>query len=143
MSGPKADRLPEVAALEGAAFDHVAIAVRSLADAAHLFERIVGQRATRPAEVASQGVEVCFVGPVELVRPLAGEGAVARFLERRGPGLHHIAFGVPDVGRAMEELRAGGLEFTSEAPMSGAGGHRVAFLHPRSTGGVLIELVER
>ena len=144
VSGPEADRLPEVAALEGAAFDHVAIAVPSIADSAPLFETVVGQLATRPVEVPEQGVAVSFVGPVELVSPLReGEGPVARFLDQRGPGLHHLAFSVPDVRRAMEELSADGRDFTSEAPMLGAGGHRIAFLHPRSTGGVLLELVER
>ena len=144
LSGPEADRLPEVAALEGAAFDHVAIAVPSIADSAPLFETVVGRRATRPVEVPEQGVAVCFIGPLELVSPLEdGEGSVARFLDQRGPGLHHLAFSVPDVRRAMEGLRSDGRDFTSEAPMLGVGGHRIAFLHPRSTGGVLLELVER
>lgn len=144
VTGPEAGRLPEVAALEGAAFDHVAIAVPSIADAAPLFEAVVGRRATRPVEVPEQGVAVCFIGPVELVSPLQdGEGPVARFLDQRGPGLHHLAFSVPDVRRAMEGMRSDGRNFTSEAPMLGVGGHRIAFLHPRSTGGVLLELVER
>lgn len=140
----EADRLPAVAALAGAAFDHVAIAVPSIPDSAPLFETVVGRRATPPVEVPEQGVAVCFIGPVELVSPLkGGEGSVARFLDQRGPGLHHLAFSVPDVGRAMEGLRSDGRDFTSEAPMLGVDGHRIAFLHPRSTGGVLLELVER
>ena len=64
-------------------------------------------------------------------------------IERRGPGLHHIAYRVPDVARAMDELAREGYEFTSDGPMTGRGGHRIAFVHPRSTGGVLTELVER
>ena len=144
LSGTEANRLPAAAALVGAEFDHVAIAVPSIPDSAPLFEGVVGRRATRPVEVPEQGVAVCFIGPVELVSPLQdGEGPVARFLDQRGPGLHHLAFSVPDVRRAMEELRSDGRNFTSEAPMLGAGGHRIAFLHPRSTGGVLLELVER
>ena len=107
-----------------------------------LLERLSGARATRPERVERQGVEVCFVGNVELIRPLSDKTGVARFLDRRGPGLHHIAYRVPDVGRAMEALAALGHRFTSEEPMTGAGGHRIAFMHPRSTGGVLVELVE-
>ena len=91
----------------------------------------------------SQGVEVCFVGDVELIRPLVPDNGVGRFVERRGPGLHHVAYRVADVREKMAELTAGGWEFTSSEPMQGAGGHRIGFLHPRSTGGVLVELVER
>ncbi len=123
--------------------DHVAIAVRSFHDVVPLLERLGGVAATPPRRVESQGVEVCFVGSVELIRPLAAEGGVARFIERRGPGLHHVAYRVPDLGRVMTELKAEGCEFTSDAPMTGAGGHRIAFMHPRSAGGVLVEFVER
>ncbi len=135
--------LPRSAAAGRAELDHVAIAVRSFDEMVPLLEQLSGAKATRPERVASQGVEVCFVGNVELIRPLSAAGGVARFIERRGPGLHHIAYRVPDVGRAMEVLAAQGRRFTSEGPMTGAGGHRIAFLHPRSAGGVLVELVEK
>ena len=128
---------------EPAELDHIAIAVRSFDEMAPLLERLSGAQASRAQRVESQGVEVCFVGSVELIRPLSPDSGVARFIERRGPGLHHIAYRVPDVGRAMEALAAQGHRFTSEAPMAGAGGHRIAFMHPRSTGGVLVELVEK
>lgn len=123
--------------------DHVAIAVRSFDDFVPLLERLGGVAATPPRRVESQGVEVCFVGGVELIRPLAEDGGVARFIERRGPGLHHIAYRVPDVGKLMDELKAEGYAFTSDGPTTGAGGHRIAFMHPRSAGGVLVELVQR
>ena len=123
--------------------DHAAIAVRSFEDAIPLLERVTGARATRPERVESQGVEVCFVGRTELIRPLGARGGVARFLERRGPGLHHVAYRVADVADAMARLRADGVRFTSDEPMTGAGGHRIAFIHPSSAGGVLVELVER
>ena len=129
------DRDPEL--------DHIAIAVRSFDEFVPLLERLGGDAATPPTRVESQGVEVRFVGGVELIRPLAEDGGVARFIERRGPGLHHIAYRVPDVGRLMDELRAEGYAFTSDGPMTGAGGHRIAFMHPRSAGGVLVEFVER
>ena len=123
--------------------DHVAVAVRSFADTLPLLERLTGARASAPERVPAQGVEVCFVGRVELIRPLDGNNGVARFIERRGPGLHHVAYRVADVGAAMTALASEGYEFTSARPMAGAGGHRIAFLHPRSTGGLLVELVER
>ena len=128
---------------EPAELDHTALAVRSFDAWVPLLEQLSGARATRPERVESQGVEVCFVGNVELIRPIAADNGVARFLERRGPGLHHIAYRVPDVDRAVEALAAQGYRFTSDGPMAGAGGHRIAFMHPRSTGGVLVELVER
>ena len=120
----------------------MAIALRSFDGVLPLLERLGGVAATPPERVESQGVEVCFVGSVELIRPLAGDNGVARFIDRRGPGLHHIAYRVADVGALMKELGAEGYRFTSEAPMTGAGGHRIAFMHPKSTGGVLVELVE-
>ena len=129
-------------ALDGLELDHVAIAVRSFDDVLPLLERLAGTAATTPERVESQGVEVCFVGKVELIRPLAGDNGVARFIERRGPGLHHIAYRVDDVGAIVEGLAAEGYRFTSAGPMVGAGGHRIAFMHPKSTGGVLVELVE-
>lgn len=127
----------------GLPLDHVAIAVRSFPDMVGFLERLTGATATAPERVEAQGVEVCFVGRVELIRPLDDEGGVARFIERRGPGLHHVAYGVEDVDAAMAALKADGYEFTSARPMEGAGGHRIAFVHPGSTGGVLTELVER
>ena len=133
-------------ALRGLELDHVAIAVRSFDEVLPVLERLSGVTAREPERVESQGVEVCFVGSVELIRPLdpadAGNG-VARFVERRGTGLHHVAYRVTDVAALMGELAAEGYAFTSREPMTGAGGHRIAFLHPRSTGGVLVELVER
>lgn len=129
-------------ALDGLELDHVAIAVRSFDEVLPLLERLGGVAATAPERVEAQGVEVRFVGKVEVIRPLAGDSGVARFIERRGAGLHHIAYRVADVGRLMRELDAEGYRFTSEGPMVGAGGHRIAFMHPKSAGGVLVELVE-
>ena len=136
------DAAGPVPPMAGARLDHTAIAVRSFDDMVPLLEQLSGAQATTPERVERQGVEVCFVGNVELIRPLAADNGVARFIDRRGPGLHHIAYLVPDVGHAMEALVAQGYRFTSEGPMAGAGGHRIAFMHPRSTGGVLVELVE-
>ena len=132
--------VPQLAALEP---DHVAIAVRSFDEVRGFWEGLTGHTATPVERVESQGVEICFVGKVELIRPVVPDNGVARFIARRGPGLHHIAYRTPDVATLMRELEAAGYRFTSAAPMQGAGGHRIAFMHPRSTGGVLVELVER
>ncbi len=123
--------------------DHVAVAVLSFEDILPVLERLTGARASAPERVPAQGVEVCFVGRVELIRPLDGDNGVARFIDRRGPGLHHVAYRVEDVAAAMNALASEGYEFTSAGPMTGAGGHRIAFVHPGSTGGLLVELVER
>jgi len=85
---------------------------------------------------------VCFVGWIELLEPLGDESTVARFLTRRGAGLHHIAYATPDIRRELERLQAAGLDLVDKEPRAGAFGHQVAFLHPRSTAGTLIELVE-
>lgn len=128
--------------LEDLELDHVAIALWSFDEVLPLLERLGGVAATPPERVESQGVEVCFVGRVELIRPLSEDNGVARFVERRGAGLHHIAYRVADVGAVMKELAAEGYRFTSDGPMTGAGGHRIAFMHPKSAGGVLVEMVE-
>jgi len=122
--------------------DHVAVAVHSIRESAPIYELLTGERSSPPEEVEGQGVRVSFVGGTELLEPSDPSGTVARFLERRGPGLHHIAYRVPDLPAELERLSRAGVELIDREPRSGAGGHRVAFLHPRSTGGVLVELVE-
>ena len=122
--------------------DHVAVAVTSLEEACPLFELVTGDFCSSPEELPAQGVRVLFVGSVELVEPLHPDTPVGRFLERRGQGLHHIAYRVPDLPEALSRLKAEGLELIDEAPRLGSRGHQVAFLHPRSTGGLLIELVQ-
>ncbi|MGH7574428.1 MAG: methylmalonyl-CoA epimerase [Longimicrobiales bacterium] len=126
--------------------DHVAIAVPSLDTSLPLFESLTGARGSGRARVESQGVEVVFLETgatrIELIEPLAAESAVGRFLERRGPGLHHIAFRVADLEEMLAHLAAAGVELIDREPRTGAHGRRIAFLHPRGTDGVLIELVE-
>jgi methylmalonyl-CoA/ethylmalonyl-CoA epimerase len=126
--------------------DHVAIAVQSIADALPTFEALVRASGSTLERVESQGVAVAFVGEgagrLELIEPLSPESGVGRFLAKRGPGVHHLAYRVGDLTGTLERLAADGVELIDRAPRPGAHGHRVAFLHPRSTGGVLIELVE-
>jgi methylmalonyl-CoA epimerase len=125
--------------------DHVAIAVASIADVQPILESITGATGSPVETVAAQQVNVTFIGSgtgrIELLEPTAPDSTVGRFLDRRGPGLHHIAYRVPDLEAALARLAAEGYELIDETPRPGAGGHRVAFLHPRGTGGVLIELV--
>jgi methylmalonyl-CoA/ethylmalonyl-CoA epimerase len=125
---------------------HVAYVVTDI-DAA--LERLEARFGLEPASrevLEDDRVEVALCGPpggaVELISPLDPEGPVARFLERRGEGMHHVAFEVDDLTAALDELRRRGVELIDEAPRAGLGGHRVAFVHPRAANGVLTELVE-
>lgn len=126
--------------------DHVGIAVASLDEAIPTWQAIVGASAAGRERVESQGVEVVFVGSgagrVELLAPTRPDSPVARFLERRGPGMHHLCYRVMDIRAALAEFGAAGFERIDREPRPGAHGHRVAFLHPRSAGGVLVELLE-
>jgi len=126
--------------------DHVGIAVPSLDEALPLWEALVGAEGSGREAVASQGVEVVFVGSgagrVELVAPTRADSAIARHLERRGSGMHHLCYRVPDLRAALEEYAREGYDLIDREPRPGAHGHLVAFLHPRSTGGVLIELLQ-
>jgi methylmalonyl-CoA/ethylmalonyl-CoA epimerase len=125
--------------------DHVGIAVPSLATAVPLYELLTGASGSPPEHIESQNVTVVFIGQgvgrLELIEPSDPASPIARFLERRGPGLHHIAYTVADIDDTLRGFIDAGFEPIDRTPRAGAHGHRVAFLHPRSTGGVLIELV--
>lgn len=122
--------------------DHVAVAVPSLHEACRLFHLLSGDEPSPVEELESQGVRIQFVGSVELLEPLGPTTTVGRFLERRGSALHHIAYRVPDLKITLSRLRGEGIELIDQEPRPGARGHLVAFLHPRSTGGILVELVQ-
>lgn len=140
MTEPDADRL------EGLPLDHVAIAVASIDDALAALQPVTGAESTHRERVEAQGVELVFLGTgdgrLEILQPLSPDSPVGRFLEKRGPGLHHIAYRVADVDATLRDLAGRGFELIDQKGRPGALGHRVAFLHPRSTGGVLVELVE-
>jgi len=123
--------------------DHVAIAVHSLDDACRLYKRLSGDACSNAETLDAEGVRVAFSGSVELLEPLAPDTSVGRFLARRGPGLHHIAYRSDDLRADLARLRSEGFRLIDEEPRRGAGGHLVAFLHPEGTGGVLVELVQR
>jgi methylmalonyl-CoA/ethylmalonyl-CoA epimerase len=126
--------------------DHVGVAVEDLDEAVALYSERLGMPVQHRETVEEQGVEAVLLGVgeshVELLRPLGPETAVGRFLERNGPGLHHVAYGTDDIDSALEEVRAAGLRLIDERPRTGIRNSRVAFVHPKSTGGVLTELVE-
>ncbi len=128
-------------------FDHIGIATTSLESSVALYQDVLGLDVTSREVVADQGVEVlafqCDGAEVELLHPTRDDCAVAKFLSERGAGVHHVAYRVSDIRAALARARDAGLELVDEKPRVGAGGHLVAFLHPRSTGRVLIELVER
>lgn len=128
--------------MERLPLDHIAIAVPSIEEAAPVYERLTGERCSPIEVIDGQGVAVAFVGSVELLEPRDPDGTVARFLERNGPGLHHVAWRTPDIRAELARLTGEGFELVDAEPRPGAGGHLVAFLHPRSTGKVLTELVE-
>jgi methylmalonyl-CoA/ethylmalonyl-CoA epimerase len=125
---------------------HVGYAVEDLDAALPVFTERFGLAVEVREVIEDQGVEALSLGVgsghVELIQPLDPNGAVARFLARRGPGLHHVAFAVGDLPAALDELRLGGAELIDQTPRRGLGGHQIAFLHPRSSGGVLTELVQ-
>ncbi len=127
--------------------EHVAIAVDDLETAVSVFTSILGTSDTGRETVESEQVKIAFFDlagtRIELLEPTASDSPVGRFLKSRGTGLHHIALEVPDIEAALDRCRAAGLETVGDAPRTGASGRRVAFLHPSSTGGVLLELSER
>ncbi len=128
--------------LDGLPLHHIGIAVRAIAEALPSYELVTGASSSPIEVVDSQHVAVCFVGWVELLEPTHPDSTIARFLDRKGPGLHHLAYATRNIERELERLSAAGVELIDTTPRPGASGHMVAFLHPRSTEGVLIELVE-
>jgi len=127
--------------------DHVGIAVKNIEEAARLYVQGLGLELERVETVSEQGVKVGFFplgeSEIELLEPLSEASTVAQFLEKRGEGLHHICIQVPDIRAAMARLRGQGARLLSEEPSPGAGGSLVAFVHPRSANGVLLELCQR
>jgi LAO/AO transport system kinase len=124
--------------------DHLGIAVRNLADAIPFYESLglaIADRETVPAEKVDVAMLPAGDSRLELLEPTAPDSPIAKFLEKRGPGLHHIALRVPDLNAAVSRLKAGGARLLNE-PRTGAGGHTYVFVHPASAGGVLLELIQ-
>ena len=126
-------------------FDHVGVATRDATELAGLFDGLLDAPVAH--EETFDGMDVVFLdldggGYFELLEPAAG-GAIADFLDREGPGIHHVALATDDLTAALDRARDLGVDLVDEGPRAGAWGHEVAFCHPRSTGGVLVEFVER
>ena len=124
---------------------HVAFAVADLDEAVDTYERLFGARVELRGRMEDQGVEAAYLrigsGRVELVSALEEDTPVGRFLAKRGPGMHHVAYEVADVGTAVRRLAAEGVEVIDPEPRTGLGGHEVSFVHPDSVHGVLVEVI--
>lgn len=127
--------------------DHIGIAVNSIDKSIQYYIDTLGLKLLAIEEVTNQKVRVAFIDAgnikLELLEPLGEEGPIANFLKKRGEGVHHIAFGVSDIRTRMAELEEKGVQLLSDEPKQGAGGAEVAFLHPKSSFGVLYELCEK
>jgi methylmalonyl-CoA/ethylmalonyl-CoA epimerase len=124
--------------------EHIGLAVKSLETSIPLFEQLLNTKCYKTELVASENVQTAFFktgdSKVELLESTMAEGVIGRYIEKKGEGLHHIAFEVPDIYAEMERLKAAGFTLLNERPKEGADNKLVCFLHPRSTNGVLIEL---
>ena len=128
------------------AIDHIGIAVEDIDAALGVYRDLLGMPLVHRETVTDQGVDAALLdvgdGHVELVAPLGPETAVGKFLAKKGPGLHHVAYRVADVEATLSALAASGARLIDERPRTGIRGSRVAFVHPASTGGVLTEIVQ-
>jgi methylmalonyl-CoA/ethylmalonyl-CoA epimerase len=126
--------------------DHIGIAVRSIEAALNTYQRQLGLTVTEIVDIEEQRVRVavlpCGESRIELLEPTAPDSPVQKFLDRRGEGVHHLCFGVQNIEKKLRELQAGSLQLVEPASGRGLGDRKIAFLHPKSAHGVLIELVE-
>jgi methylmalonyl-CoA epimerase len=123
--------------------DHLGIAVHSIAEARHFYETVLGLTCEKEEEVASQKVRTAFFAlgetHIELLEPTADDSPIAKFLSTRGEGLHHVAYRSTDVDEQLKQAKDNGCRLIHETPITGAGNKQVAFLHPKSSHGVLTE----
>jgi len=124
--------------------EHIGIAVRSIEEQLPYYEQVLGVKCYNLEEVADQKVKTAFFkigqSKIELLEPTSEDSTIAKFIEKRGEGFHHIAFAVPDVQDALQEMEAKGVQLIDKTPRNGAEGLLIAFLHPKSTSGILTEL---
>lgn len=127
--------------------DHIGIAVKSIEEALAFWEKTLGIACTGVEEVEEQKVRTAFLPlgetEIELLEPTAEDSPVAKFIEKKGEGIHHLAIRVENLEEALETMKARGMRLIDEAPRYGAGGAKIAFVHPKTAGGVLLELSER
>ena len=126
--------------------DHIGVAVSSIEESIGLYTQAFEMAEQHRETVEEQGVKAVLLevgeGHVELIEPLSPDSGVAKFIERNGEGMHHVAYQTDDIEAALDKVKAAGLRLIDEQPRIGIRGSRVAFLHPKATGGVLTELVE-
>jgi methylmalonyl-CoA epimerase len=127
--------------------DHIGIAVRSIEQAGKFYTDVLGLAIEDIETVVEQKVNVAFIpitdSEVELLESVEPDGPVAKYIEKRGEGIQHIAFRVDNIDRCLEELKEKGVRLIDETPRHGAGGAKIAFIHPKETNGVLVEICER
>lgn len=127
--------------------DHIGIAVSNLEDALKFYEEVLGMSLQGTEIVEEQKVKVAFLPigdtEIELLESTDKEGPIAKFIEKKGEGIQHIAYRVEDIEKELEEMKKKGIRLIDEKPRYGAGGAKIAFLHPQSTNGVLVELCQR
>ncbi|MGH2458873.1 MAG: methylmalonyl-CoA epimerase [Chloroflexota bacterium] len=133
--------------LDGLPIDHVAVAVHDTADALRLYVDLFGLRPEPTTIAPGENLKITFLSGanlrIEVLEPLPGDSAVARFLEKRGEGMHHVCFQVPDLPATLGALAAAGYQLVDEHPRTGVHGELLAFVHPKSTNGVMIELYQK
>lgn len=126
--------------------EHLGIAVKSIQESASMYEKLLGKPSYKTEAVESEGVSTMFFqigeSKIELLEAISPNSPIAKFIEKKGEGIHHIAYDVTDINAELKRLKSEGFELIHEAPKDGADNKRIAFLHPKSTGGVLIELCQ-
>ncbi|MBE3593318.1 MAG: methylmalonyl-CoA epimerase [Thermoanaerobacter sp.] len=127
--------------------DHIGIAVKSIEEASKFYKDVLGLEITGVEVVEEQKVKTAFIpvrdSEIELLESTSDDGPIAKFIEKRGEGIQHIALQVDDIEKTLEELKQKGIKLIDEVPRYGAGGAKIAFVHPKSTNGVLLELCQR
>lgn len=127
--------------------DHIGFVVRNTAETLKIFSSLFGFRVLELHEMTEQGFKSTLISKeratIEFIEPISSEGAIARFLEKKGEGLHHISFQVDNIDQQVRALKAEGVQFASEKPEQVTETSRSIFIHPKSTGGILIELIQR
>jgi len=127
--------------------DHIGIAVKSIEDAAKFYEDVMGLKIKDIEIVEEQKVKTAFIpigeGEFELLESISDDGPIAKFIEKKGEGIQHIALKVENIEQVLEDLKGKGIKLIDEVPRYGAGGAKIAFIHPKSTNGILLELCER
>lgn len=133
--------------LDGLPIDHVAVAVHDTADALRLYVDVLGMQVEPTTVAIGENLKITFLSGanarIEVLEPLPGDSAVARFLEKRGEGMHHVCFRVPNLPATLGALAAAGYQLVDDCPRTGIHGELLAFVHPRSTNGVMIELYQK